>query len=158
MAKVVTNMKAMALFLFSTTKETDISNHDYVIGKLFFTPSSLWNFHFIIMSPLHFLLSELILKVWHSFDPSRWVLLCFLVLGGLCRSLDRVENFLQLSPLFILHRFRLKKWVPGAETDYVRNSPYFIKQRDGLKRDIAVLTLDTCQLWNVNFYPQHISL
>lgn len=36
MAKVVTNMKAMALFLFSTTKETDISNHEYVIGKLFF--------------------------------------------------------------------------------------------------------------------------
>lgn len=29
-------MKAMALYLFSTTKETDISNHEYVIGKLFF--------------------------------------------------------------------------------------------------------------------------
>lgn len=39
--KVVTNMKAMTLFLFSTTKGTDISNHEYVIGKLFFAPSSL---------------------------------------------------------------------------------------------------------------------
>lgn len=31
-------MKAVALFLFSTTKETDISNHEYVIGKYFLHP------------------------------------------------------------------------------------------------------------------------
>lgn len=158
MAKVVTNVKAMALFFFSTTKETDISNHEYVIGKLFFYTQFFVELLFYNYEPPPFSTLWTYSKGLTLFWSIPVGTALFLCVGRFCRSLDRVENFLQLSPLFILHRFSLKKWVPGADTDYVRNSPYFIKQRDGLKRDIVVLTLDTCQLWNVDFYPRHISL